>query len=356
LISRAIQATLKKLVEEKSLLPSEAEKAMEEIISGSAPPSVVGAFLTALRMKGETVEEIATFARVMHRFSIGVHPKVKDRLVDTCGTGGDQLKTVNVSTAAMFVAAGAGVSVAKHGNRAVSGKVGSADLLEAIGARIDLTSEEVERCIETTGIGFMFAPIFHPAMSRIASVRKELGFRTVFNILGPLTNPADVDAQLIGVYSAGMVDKVASVLRELGRRRAMVVYGLDGIDEISVTGETLVSEIRDGAVSSYLMRPEDFKIKRSLPEEIRGGDLRRNVECFLRALSGERGPVRDIILLNAGATIFLGEKAADMEEGVMLAADSIDSGKAYRKMVEFIKATGGTLEKLEGWRRGCEFF
>jgi len=345
-MSSALQRALSQLLDGRDLLPEDAEGAMEEIISGRASDSRIAAFLTALRMKGETVNEIAAFARVMGRFSVRVSPGVEGVLVDTCGTGGDSIKTANISTAAMFVAAGAGVKIAKHGNRAVTGKVGSADILEALGARIDLPREEVERCIRETGVGFMFAPRFHPAMRNIAAVRRELGFRTVFNILGPLTNPAGVDAQLLGVCSAELTEKMALVLRELGRKRAMVVFGLEGIDEISVCGETLVAELGGGVISSYTIRPEDFGIQRASKEDLLCEDLGANIRGFLGSLSGEPGPITDMVILNAGAAIFLGERAGDMREGVELARESVKSGRAYGKLVDFVRATGGDVKKL----------
>lgn len=348
-MSCTLRDALKKVVEGRDLHPEEAEGAMEEMISGSPPPSVVGAFLAAMRTKGETVEEMVAFARVMHRHSLKVRPGVDGVLVDTCGTGGDTVKTLNVSTAAMFVAAGAGVLIAKHGNRAVTGKVGSADLLEAIGARIDLPPREVERCIERVGVGFMFAPRFHPATGNVAVVRRELGFRTVFNLLGPLTNPAGVKAQLLGVCAQDLTEKMALALRELGRSKAMVVYGMNGVDEISATHETLVTELCGGRISSRVVRPEDFGIERVGEEQVRGGDLRTNVRAFLNVLSGAGGGARGMVLLNAGAAIYLGEKADSLREGVALAAESVDSGSAYRKLREFVRATGGDLEKLRMW-------
>ncbi|MEM2874440.1 MAG: anthranilate phosphoribosyltransferase [Candidatus Hadarchaeales archaeon] len=346
-------SALHKVVERKDLHSEEAEGAMEEIISGRAPPAVVGAFLAALRTKGETVDEVVAFARVMERFSFKVSPKVEGMLVDTCGTGGDRVKTMNVSTAAMFVAAGAGVPIAKHGNRAVTGRVGSADLLEAIGARIDLPPQEVERCIQEAGVGFMFAPRFHPAAANVAAVRRELGFRTVFNLLGPLTNPANVKVQLLGVCAQDLVEKMVLALRELGRARAMVVFGMSGVDEISITGETLISELNDGRISSYVIRPEDLGMRRIEEDRIRGGDLERNIRMFLGALLGQPGGARDMVLLNAGAVIFLGGRASSMQEGVLLAAESVESGRAYRKVEDFVRATGGDLQKLREWRERC---
>ncbi|MEM2878322.1 MAG: anthranilate phosphoribosyltransferase [Candidatus Hadarchaeales archaeon] len=344
-----LTAAICKVVDGKDLTPREAEDAMERLISGSASPSQIAALLTALHIKGETVSEIASFARAMYRFCEKVNARVSGILVDTCGTGGDKIKTINVSTAAMFVAAGAGAYVAKHGNRAVTGRVGSADIIEALGARIDLSPDEVRRCIEETGVGFMFAPKFHPATRHVAVVRRELGFRTVFNLLGPLTNPAGVGVQLVGVYDASLCEKIARVLRELGRERAMVVHGLDGVDEISITGRTVISELKDDNLSTRVVSPEDFGLKSARVEEVSGGDIDKNVAKFLRILAGEKGPACDMVLLNAAAVIMLGGKSDDMVGGICLAREVLESGKAYAKLVEFIKATGGNLGRLREW-------
>jgi anthranilate phosphoribosyltransferase len=342
----AIQEAIGKLVEGRDLTEAEAEEAMKCIMSGEATKAQMGSFLTALRMKGETVEEITALARVMREFATKVRPKVDGPLVDTCGTGGDRIKTFNISTAAMFAAAGAGVRIAKHGNRSVTSRAGSADVVEAVGVRVDLSPEEVERCIEDVGIGFMFAPRFHAAMRHAMGPRREIGMRTVFNILGPLTNPAGVQAQVLGVSEAGLTEKLARVLGRLGCRRAMVVHGLDGLDEISTLGGTRISELNDGELRTFTIFPEEFGFERASPEEIAGGGAEENARLLLRVLRGEKGPRRDIVLLNAAAAIVVGGKADGLHEGMSMAADSIDSGLAHEKLLQLVEATGGDLQKL----------
>jgi len=342
-----IQDVISKLIVGVDLSEGEAEDAMKSIMSGEATPSQIASFLTALRVKGETVEEITAFARVMRHFSVKISPHVSGTLVDTCGTGGDKIKTFNISTAAMFVAAGAGVPIAKHGNRSVTSKAGSADVVEAIGVRIDLPEEGVKRCIEEVGIGFMFAPRFHPAMKHAAPVRKEMGIRTVFNILGPLTNPAGAQAQLMGVYDASLTEKLALVLDRLGCERAMVIHGMDGLDEISTLGETKVSELKDGAVKTYEISPEDFGVRRAKAEDIAGKTLEENARMMLKVLKGEGGPKRDIVLLNAAAAILVGGKAKNLADGLDVASKVLDSGKAYEKVTQLVKASGGDIQKLK---------
>jgi anthranilate phosphoribosyltransferase len=343
---KIMQLAIRKLIEGKNLTEAEAEEAMKCIMSGEATQAQIGSFLTALRMKGETIAEITAFARVMKKFAHRITPKVNGMLVDTCGTGGDKIKTFNVSTAAMFVAAGAGVPIAKHGNRSLTSKAGSADVVEALGVRLDLEPHEVRRTIETIGIGFMFAPLFHSAMKHAIGPRREMGARTVFNILGPLTNPAGAQAQLMGVYDAALTKKLAHVLKKLGCRRAMVVHGLDGLDEISTIGKTQVSELKGGQVKTYKISPEKFGIKRTNKNEIAGADLNENARIMLRVLRGERGPRRDIVVLNAAAAIVVSGKARTMREGIAIAERSIDSGKAYEKLEQLVEATGGDIGKL----------
>ncbi len=333
-----MQEFIRKLVEGGDLTPEEAGKAMEAIMAGSATPAQTAAFLTALRLKGETVEEIAAFAKVMRSFADCIEPKVGP-LVDTCGTGGDRCKTFNISTVTAFVMAGAGVSVAKHGNRSVTSKCGSADLLEALGVRIDLPPKAVERVIEEVGIGFMFAPTFHRAMKHAAGVRKEIGIRTVFNILGPLTNPAGARAQLLGVYDPGLTEKMALVLRSLGSERALVVHGIEGLDEISISGETRVSELKDGEVRSYALGPREFGFEQCPIGRLEGGDPQANAATALAILQGEKGPRRDVVVLNAAAGIYVGGLARSIKEGIPLAEGSIDSGKAYGKLKVLIERT-----------------
>ncbi len=328
---------INKLVEGNDLTSEEAEQAMKTIMSGGATPAQIGSFLTALRMKGETVEEISACAEVMREFSARIDPEVDGTLVDTCGTGGDKVKTFNVSTIAAFVVAGAGIKIAKHGNRSVTSKSGSADVLEALGVRMDMTPEEVKRSIEKIGIGFMFAPTFHSAMKHAIGPRKEMGIRTVFNVLGPLTNPANADSQVIGVFDPGLTETMARVLSKLGSRRAVVVHGLEGLDEISTLGETRVSELLDGAVETYSIKPEDFGIKRAAAEDLSGGEAKDNAEIAIKILKEkEKGPRRDIVVLNAAAGIYVGGKADSIADGVPIAEESIDSGAAYDKLIAIV--------------------
>jgi anthranilate phosphoribosyltransferase len=341
-----IKLAIQKLVEFRDLEEDETREAMRYIMSGRATPAQIGSFLTAMRMKGETAGEIAALARTMREFGVRLNPRVDGLLVDTCGTGGDRIKTFNISTAAMFVAAGAGVTVAKHGNRSVTSSSGSADVMEALGVRIDLSPREVQRTIESIGVGFMFAPLFHRAMEHAMGPRRELGVRTVFNLLGPLTNPAGAQAQVVGVYSAELTELLARALAQLGCERAMVVHGLDGLDEISTVGRTQISELRGGRVETYVVEPEDFGIDRADPEAIAGGSPDENALMLLEVLLGRKGPRRDIVALNAAAAIVVGDAAKDMREGLQVAEDSIDSGRAYEKLVQLIEATGGDPRRL----------
>lgn len=344
-----LRSALEKVVEGRNLTEEEAEEAMGYLISGQAPPALVASFLTALRMKGETVEELSAFARVMREHSLRINPRVGGRLVDTCGTGGDRIKTFNISTAAMFVAAGAGVPVAKHGNRSVTSRAGSADVLEALGAVIELPPERVKGCIEEVGVGFMFAPLFHPAMRHAAPVRREMGIRTVFNVLGPLTNPAGAKGQVVGVFEEGLTEKLARVLGRLGCERALVVHGRDGLDELSTLGETRVSELVGGEVVSYTLGPEELGVGRARPEELAGGDALENARILLGILSGkDRGARREVVLVNAAAALLVGGRAPDLREGMERAAEALDSGRALEKLREFVRATGGDPGRLEG--------
>ncbi|MFN4133154.1 MAG: anthranilate phosphoribosyltransferase [Candidatus Hadarchaeales archaeon] len=340
-----LKAALEKLLLLQDLSEEEAAEAMNSIMKGEATEAQMAAFLTALRLKGETVDEITAFARVMREFATKINPSRRP-LVDTCGTGGDRIKTFNISTAAMFVVAGAGVAVAKHGNRSVTSKAGSADVVEALGVKIDLPPSEVERCIDEIGLGFMFAPLFHPAMKQVAKVRREMGIRTVFNILGPLTNPAGATAQLLGVFDEAMTEKMARVLLKLGSERAMVVHGIDGLDEISTIGKTKIAEVREGKVVTRVVQPEDFWMRRASPADLGGMTVEENARVLLRVLKGEKGPRRDIVVLNAAAALVVGGLVEDILEGIPIAEESIDSGMAYRKLQELVEATGGSLETL----------
>ncbi len=335
---------LQKIVDGRDLTLGEAEALMGEIFS-SATDAQIGALLIALRMKGESVSEIAGFARKMRDSAVCIRPKVKGTLVDTCGTGGDSSNTINVSTAAAIVSAACGVSVAKHGNYAVSSKCGSANVLSELGVNISPKPEAVAAMIESLGIGFMLATAFHPAMKRVGPIRRELGLRTVFNILGPLTNPAGAKAQVMGVYDPRICDKLANVLKVLGTERAMIVHGM-GMDEISNTGETLVSELYEGTVKSYKINPLDLGYPLARPQDIAGGAPEENARKLVAVMKGEKSPARDIIAMNSGAAVYVSGMAASLKEGARMAEESIDSGKALgllRRMVEM----NGDAQKLE---------
>ncbi|HZF03014.1 MAG TPA: anthranilate phosphoribosyltransferase [Patescibacteria group bacterium] len=338
IITEAVRA----LVDRRDLTRIEAAAAMEAIMTGAATGAQIGAFLTALRMKGETVEELIGFAQVMRQKVVRIHARGDDvagmsgtdreMLIDTCGTGGDATGTFNVSTATAFVVAGAGLRVAKHGNRSVSSLCGSADVVETLGISLELTPEKVTRCIEEVGIGFLYAPLLHTAMKHVMPARREMGVRTVFNMLGPLTNPAAANAQIIGVYAASLTEPLARVLAELGTVRAFVVHGADNLDEISNTGESRVSEVREGSVRTYAVRPEDFGMARASIKDLQGGDREQNAEIIRAVLGGETGPRCDIVLMNAAAALVAGARARDLKDGVAVAAQSIDSGAARGKL------------------------
>jgi anthranilate phosphoribosyltransferase len=336
----AISDAIRTATEGKDLTAGEAHAAMTEIMSGTASAAQIAAFLIAIRMKGETVEEITEFARVMREHVVVVAPSRRP-LVDTCGTGGDAVKTFNISTTAAFVAAGAGVAVAKHGNRSVSSKCGSSDVLEALGVRVEQSPEEVARSIEEVGIGFMFAPAFHPAMRHAGPVRRELAMRTVFNALGPLTNPAGAEAQVIGVYAPELTELHAGALRNLGCRRAFVVHGQEGMDEFSTLGPTRVTEVRDGWQRTYDLTPGEVGLPRAHLEDIAGSGPAENASLLLAILEGAEGPARDIVLFNAAAAIAAGGLAAPLPEGLLLARESIDSGRARQKLAQLQTAAAG---------------
>lgn len=323
-----------------------AEQAMEIIMSGNATPAQIGAFLVALRLKGENFEEIAAFAKVMKKFCNLINPKYEKILVDTCGTGGDDFKTFNISTIAAIVIAGTDIHIAKHGNRAVTGTCGSADLLEGFGVNIDAEPKIVEKCIEK-GIGFMFAPKFHPSMKYAIGPRREIGLRTVFNILGPLTNPANANSQLLGVFDANLTEKMANALKSLGINSAFIVHGEPGIDEISTIGKTKISELKNDEIKTYFIKPEDFSIPKAKYEDIKGGMLEDNLKIAFDILNGKKSRKTDIVLLNSAFGIVLGEKVEIINEGLEIAAESISNGKAYSKLKELINNSGGSLEKIE---------
>jgi len=323
--------------ERRDLTREEAAAAMTEIMNGEATPSQLGSFLTALRLKGESVDELTGMAEVMRRFVLAV--PVEGVVVDTCGTGGDNSGTFNVSTAAAFVVAGAGGRVAKHGNRAMSSHCGSADVLEALGARIELTPEQVSQCISRTGFGFMFAPAFHPAMKHAAPTRREIGVRTAFNILGPLTNPAGARSQLMGVPQRDLAAKMAAVLQSLGCHHALVVNGDGGLDELSLSGPSQVYEVLAGTLREYEVVPGDVGLSEAPLAAVRGGSAAENAAQLRNILGGAKGPLRDIVLLNAGAALVAADLAVDLPAGVQLAAEAIDSGQALARLDAFVELT-----------------
>jgi len=327
-----------KLIEKENLCQEEMAGAMREIMDGRASLPLIGSFLTALRLKGETIEEITAGARVMREKAEKVD--LKDRYtLDTCGTGGDQSGTYNISTAAAFICGAAGIPVAKHGNRSVSSKSGSADVLEALGANITLSPQQVEQCVREQNIGFFFAPVFHRAMKHVAQPRKELGFRTIFNILGPLTNPSHAKAQILGVFDKELTEIMAEVLKNLGTEHALVVHGRDGLDEISSCEATKVTELKDGCIRTYHITPENFGFIKSRREEILGGDAVENAKIIRGLFEGAEGPKRDILLLNSGAALYVGGKANSIEEGIKLAVEIIDTGAAKQKLEDYIEYT-----------------
>ena len=333
-----IREAIEKLVSRIDLSEAETIEVMNQIMTGEASPLQIAAFLTALRMKGEKVEEITGAARVMrekaHRVNVG-----GKTVLDTCGTGGDQKGTFNISTTTAFVLAGASVNVAKHGNRSVSSQSGSADVLGALGVKVDAPKDRVEACIDKIGIGFLFAPLLHEAMKYAVQPRRDIGIRTIFNMLGPLTNPAMATHQLIGIYSGEMVGMIAQVLKNLGSSRAMVVHGLEGLDEISLCGPTKVAELRDGAVKEYAIEPEQFGLKRCGLEELHGGDPEESARILRAILDGKKGATRDVVLLNGGAALYVSGRAGSIQDGIGLAAESIDSGKARQKLAQLVELT-----------------
>jgi anthranilate phosphoribosyltransferase len=335
---------LQKIVDGHDLTLEESESLMGEVFNG-ASDAEIGAMLIALRMKGETPGELAGFARSMRAASVRISPAVRGTIVDTCGTGGDGSNTINISTAAAIVAASAGVFVAKHGNYAVSSKCGSANVLSELGVKVSATPEDITSCIEAIKIGFMLAPLFHPAMKRVAQVRSSLGLRTVFNILGPLTNPAGAKAQLMGVYSPNLCLKMASVLRLLGSDRAMIVHG-EGMDEITNTGNTNVVELKDGVITSYILTPEALGYEKASKEEIAGGSPKQNAMELVSIFKGRRCPGRDVIAMNAGAVIYLAGLAKSIEEGCMIAEESISSGRSMDTLKAMVNH-GGNPAMLE---------
>ncbi len=332
-----IREAIVKLAAGGSLDQSEASAAMESIMDGEATPAQIAAFITALRFKGETSDEIAGLARVMRLRAIHVHTPFA--VVDTCGTGGDESGSFNVSTTAAFVVAGTGTRVAKHGNRAMSSRAGSADVLESLGVRLDIGPEGVARCIDEVGIGFMFAQSFHPAMRHAGPVRREIGIRTVFNILGPLTNPARARHQVVGVADPAQVTKMAAALLALGTRHALVVHGEPGIDELSISGPTRIAEVVGGTIKEYRVEPAALGLDVAPRAAIAGGDADENAKMLRRVLEGERGPRRDVVLLNAAAALVAADVADSLATGVATAAESIDTGAARAKLEGLVRLT-----------------
>ena len=326
-----IKEAIGKIVDRVDLTETEAEGVMREIMEGVATPAQIASYITALRMKGESVSEITGSARVMREKSL--HVRVDDPLVvDTCGTGGDRMQTFNISTTVAFVVAGAGVTVAKHGNRSVSSSCGSADVLKALGIQIDLPPERVEACINELGIGFLFAPLFHGAMKHALIPRQETGIRTIFNILGPLTNPARASIQVLGVFSPDLTDLLAQVLVNLGSRHCFIVHGMDGLDEITITGKSRVSEGKGGRVVAYYLEPKDFQLPEGSVKDLVGGNAEVNAGILLSILKGEKGPKREVVLMNAAPALVAVGKAKTLQDGLALAAESIDSGMALGKL------------------------
>ncbi len=331
-----IKEAIDKAVKKQDLREAEMMQAMEEIMEGVATPAQIGAFITALRMKWETVEEVTGAARIMRQKATRVNA-CATTIVDTCGTGGDSLNTFNISTATAFVVAAAGIVVAKHGNRAVSSGSGSADVLEALGVNISADQDIVEECVQQIGIGFLFAPKLHGAMKYAIGPRREIGIRTIFNMLGPLTNPAGATAQLLGVYDAKLTEMFADVLKNMGTKRAFVVHGMDGLDEVTLSRETRVAQLKDGIVKTYNINPVDYFGKTYPLEDIRGGDPQKNAQIIRDVLSGKNDACRNIVLLNAALAIIAGEKAGDIKEGIKVAADCIDSGAAVKRLQALIE-------------------
>ncbi len=335
-----MKESIAKVVDGKNLTEEEARAAMKTMLEGEATQAQIASFLTALRMKGETLEELVGFASVLRDKADTISPKV-ERYVDLVGTGGDGTCTFNISTTAAFVTAGAGLPVAKHGNRSISSKSGAGDVLEALGVNIMAEPALVERCVEEAGIGFMFAQTFNRSMKYVGQARAEMGIRTVFNMLGPLANPSRAKNMAVGVYSPQLTEKIAAAMSRLGVEKALVVSGCDNMDEITLSGPTTVSEIKEGTVDTYQITPEQFGLKRAGLKELQGGDGRENAKIARDILTGrETGPKRDIVLLNAGAALYAGDAAETIEAGVDLAAESLRSGRAYEKLEELVRICG----------------
>lgn len=327
-----IKDAINLLVQGKDLSEEEMTGSMRDIMEGQATDAQIASFLTALRIKGETVLEITGAAKVMREKVKKI--KAPEYTVDTCGTGGDMSNTFNISTTSAFIVAACGVPVAKHGNRSVSSRSGSADVLEALGVKIDLEPEKVEKCLEATGFGFMFAPLFHPAMKYAIGARKEMGIRTIFNILGPLTNPAGAKRQVIGVFSDALTEPLAEVLANLGAKHAFIVHGEDGLDEITNTDKTKISELKNKGIDTYFITPEDLGFDRAKKQDLLGGAAEENAKITVDILKGKKGPKRDIVIMNAAAALLTGDRAKSFTDAVEKASEAIDSGAALKKLEE----------------------
>ena len=347
-----IRDAIEKVVNRIDLTEGEMRQAFEEIMTGTATQAQIGSFITALRMKGETVDEITGAAKVMREKALKIRAGRsqvdidredinidEETIIDTCGTGGTGTNTFNVSTTVAFVVAGAGLKVAKHGNKAASSECGSADVLEALGVKLDVPPQLVEGAIKEIGIGFMYAPLFHGAMKYAIAPRREIGVRTIFNLLGPLSNPAGAPYQVLGVYEPGLTEVLAKVLKNLGSKRAFIVHGMDTLDEITITGKTKVSELKHGKIRTYYVTPGKFGLRRAGIQDIKGGDAKENAAIVLSVLGGERSPKRDIVLMNSSAAFVCAGNAKDFKAGVKLAAASIDTGKALEKLNKLVELT-----------------
>lgn len=331
-----IKEAIEKAITLQNFSESEMAEVMEEIMEGKATPAQISALLTGLRIKGEIIAELTGAARVMRKHAVFIDA-ASNNILDTCGTGGDKSNTFNISTTVAFVAAGGGLTVAKHGNRSVSSACGSADLLEELGVNIQADPEIVEQCIQEIGIGFLFAPRLHGAMKHASDVRREIGIRTIFNMLGPLTNPAGATCQLLGVYGSGLTEVFANVLKNLGTKKALVVHGADGLDEITLCGETRVTELSDGQIKTYNLNPRTFFEKTYTPEDFRGGDKKVNTRITRAIFAGAKGAPRDIVLINAAAALLAGGTVLNFKEGIKRAEEIIDTGQAEKKLKELIE-------------------
>jgi len=336
-----ITEAIKKIVDSQNLSETEMTEVTDEIMGGKATDSQIAAFITALRMKGETIEELTAAAKVMRKKVAAVNLSIENgsALLDTCGTGGDMKGTFNISTVSAFVIAGAGVKIAKHGNRSVSSKCGSADLIQALGVNIDVSTKKVAECIEEVGFGFLYAPKFHGAMKFAAIPRKEIGIRTIFNMIGPLTNPAMAEAQLLGVYDPKLTETFSVVLMNLGCKHALVVHGSDGLDEITITGNTKITELTGKEIKTYNIHPEDFGMESGSIADLQGGDIKENVRIARELLNGRKGTKRDVVLLNSAAGLIAAGKAKEMAQGIKISAESIDSGNAMAILQKLAKFT-----------------